>query len=171
MKKTAEQSIEVTIETPTGINSQTGKSEEIEILSRITNRFRGTQSYLASLFTNNLLDYFSDAVKDDFCPDVMADYRAEMENRRKYESELSSARISNELLNKDIEKLRDQARCELEYRNKKIDEHQKVIDDLRMRLAEKSNDVQCANQEVGRLAEQVRDLKVKLFDLMNNAAA
>jgi hypothetical protein len=165
MKKN--ESIEVTIEAPCGIGSQTGKSEEIEILSRITNRFRGTQSYLASLFTGSLLEYFEGTVKDDFTPDIMADYRCEIENRRKAEAALSSANTSNHILTQDIEKLREQARCELEYRNKKIDEYQKVIDDLRMRLAEKSNAHQCANQENIRLSEHVRDLKVKLFDIMN----
>ena len=166
MKKIQE-IIEVTIEAPCGIGSQTGKSEEIEILSRITNRFGGTQTYLASLFSAALLEYFSNTVKDDFSPDIMADYRAEMENRRKADAEAASLRTQLESRNKDYERLENMAKGELIGKNNTIKQFEAAVDDLRRRLAEKANQTSCAEQENMRLTEQVKELKVMLFDLQN----
>ena len=170
MKKASE-IIEVTIEAPCGINSQTGKSEEIEILNRITNRFRGTQTYLDSLFTTDLLDYFSGKVKDDFCPDIMAEYVAEQETNRTLAAELAAAKTQIECRDNDYNRLKELAKDELSGKNNMIDRLTSTVSDLQRRYAEQGSDKFAAARDRDALAEQVRDLKVMLFDLQNKKAA
>jgi hypothetical protein len=171
MKKTNESIIEVTIEAPSGINSQTGKSEEIEILNRITNRFKGTQTYLSMLFTENLVEWFNGKVRDDFSADLFMEYQAEMENNRNLSADLQTARTSINLLNKDKEDLKILAKAEIDKRDKTIGLKEDYIHELSEALADVRREHREVIQERMSLSAEVTKLKVMLFDLQNNAAA
>ena len=164
MKKN--EAIEVTIEAPCGIGPQTGKSEEIEILSRIIGRFGGTQTYLASLFSAALMEYFANTVKDDFCPDIMADYKNEMENRRKFEFEAQSLRTQVEYRDADLDSLKEKVKAEITGKDRMIDGLTEQVAMLNRRYSEQVGETNKASAERDALSEQVRDLKVKLFDMM-----
>jgi hypothetical protein len=171
MKKKIEQNaVTVVIETPGGLNSQTGKAEEIAVLSLITDRVRGTQTYLDSLFTDGFFDYVAGKIKDDFAPDLYMEYMAEIENNRNLSADLSKARTSIDLLNKDKDDLKILAKCEIGRRDKEIENKINYIKELGVALGDARRDYITTKNERDSLADQVTALKVKLYDIQNATA-
>lgn len=166
-KQTDESSVTVTIETPGGLNSQTGKSEEIKVLALITDRVRDTQTYLSSLFTPELLDYVSGKIRDDFAPDIYMEYQAEMETNRNLSRDLVTAQTSITLLNSDKEDLKILAKCEISKRDKTIGLKEDYIRELSVALGDVRRDYISLKCERYTLTEKVTALKVMLFDLQN----
>lgn len=171
MRKADQNAVTVTIETPGGLNSQTSKCEEVSVLALITDRVRGTQTYLDSLFTDELVAFFADKVQSDFCPNIMAEYYAELENNRNLTHDLQSARTSIDLLNKDKDDLKTLAKHEIEKRDKVIEEKNALLNVRQIALAEACMQKNEFMRERDSLAEQVKSLKVMLFDLQNKVAA
>jgi len=170
MAKRTEQ-ITVTIEAPSGINSQTGKVEEMEILAAITNRVRGTQTYLDSLFTDELADYFNGQVKNDFCPNIMAEYYAQIETNRNQAGELARANMKIDCLEHDVERYKEAYRVSLTNRQDMIDRLSDTVNVLRVAMSNERQEFMTLKQDRDNMAEQVDKLKIKLFDLMNKDAA
>lgn len=171
MRKADQNAVTVTIETPGGLNSQTSKCEEVSVLALITDRVRGTQTYLDSLFTDELTAFFADKVQNDFCPNIMAEYYAEMENNRNLTHDLQSARTSIDLLNKDKDDLKTLAKHEIEKRDKTIAFKEGYINELGEALANVRREHREVIQERMTLSAEVTRLKVMLFDLQNTVAA
>jgi hypothetical protein len=168
MRKTADQNtVTVTIETPGGLNSQTGKSEEVAILALITDRVRGTQTYLDSLFTGDLLDYFKGKVTDDFCPDIMAEYNAEVETNRTLTRDLQAANLRAENIDRDRAFLADGNKQNVANKDAMIDRLTFTVSEVRECLNTERYEHKLAMTERDSLAEQVTKLKVMLFDLQN----
>lgn len=170
MAKRTEQ-ITVTIEAPCGINSQTGKSEEIAILAAITDRVRGTQTYLDSLFTDGLLDWFTGKVRDDFAPDMFMEYMAELETSQTIRVELQKARSEVDGLKRDKESMEWGRKCDIDKRDKMIGQKEDYILKLGKSLGEVRRDYATMKTERDTLSDTVIKLKVQLFDLMNEKAA
>ena len=171
MTKQVNKTITVVIDAPCGINAQTSKSEEIDILAAITDRVRGTQTYLDSLFTDELLQFFAGKVKDDFCPNIMAEYYAEIENNRNEHDALLKAKG-------EIDSLKREKELNAQYDSRKTMEQDNAItklnitvSDLRAALSEEREQSRLNAIERDTLAETVKNLKVMLFDLQNKHAA
>jgi len=163
--------IEVTIEAPSGINSQTGKSEEIEILNRITNRFKGTQTYLSMLFTENVVEWFNNKVHDDFSTDLFMEYQAEIETNRNLSVEISKSQSSLEFQTKRMEELAVAYQNELETRDRTIGENKAYMAEVREALSQSRRDWMQVDSEKNKLTAEVTKLKVMLFDLQNKTVA
>jgi vancomycin resistance protein YoaR len=170
--------ITVKIDTVNGLNSQTGKSEEIAILQEITERMAGTQTYLESLFTGDLLEWFEGKVHDDFCPNIMAEYHAELENSRNYQNELYAANTQIANLTAQIDRNKENARSMIAAKESTIADltdrltaHQVVLAKCRVALTDEQSIKAAIISERDDLKAQIKDLKVMLFDLQNSKAA
>jgi hypothetical protein len=176
--RTMKKDITVKIDTVNGLNSQTGKSEEIEILSLITERMAGTQTYLESLFDAALLDWFKGQVHDDFCPNIIASYYAEQETNRNLNSELQKSNLIIESMEKQIESNKDNARALLAGKDKAIEQGAELLNSRQINLAacqvalgDERRIKEAITSERDELSNQVIKLKAMLFDLQNNLAA
>lgn len=171
MKKQANASaVTVTIETPGGLNSQTGKSEEIEILAYLTDRVRGTQTYLEQLFTQNLFEWVTGKIRDDFSTDIFMEYQAEIETNRNLTAELNAAKIRIDGASSYLTRYEAQIKEDRANKDAMINKLSAEINQIRHVLNEERETFNAVEQERNWLKSQVKDLKVMLFDLQNKPA-
>jgi len=86
--------VTIKIEAKEGINVNTCKATEVEILTAIQKRFAGTGTYLSGLFSENLTRWFECQVKNDFTGDIwdiVDGYQDEVARKSTEISELKSA--------------------------------------------------------------------------------
>lgn len=127
---------EITIDVCLPLNGG-GKEMEIEALKSITEELRDTDTYLSTLFSPQLLGFFTGQVRNDFPADVMDLYKA-----RAQEAE-------------EARKERDRAEKEAREHKQALDVMAKEVESQRARAME-------AEEAYEELSEEARHLGAKL---------
>lgn len=165
----------ITIKNPT---SQTTKIEETAILKKLQESINEA-SYLSSLVSPGLVDWFTEMVHNDFTPDIMATLADAREDIINAERETRSARSLAEAAAIAEAKYHNlyNAQVELvELKNKKIDSLHQEEGKLILSLSAAREDIGNLQSENARLqseidrrdAEMIR-LKALLWDLTNGS--
>lgn len=163
-------------------NGTTSKTDEIATLKKITEKFAGTGSYLADLFTQELFDWAEQQILVDFPPNVFDHWTADHDNAVKT---IDRLRTEEGGWTKQIDQL-----------EKSLEDHQGAIEDQKAvaialsnesaerlegieilkaenaklqahnwELFQENNELKARNVE---LAEKIKELKVRLFDYMED---
>lgn len=165
----------IKIEIPT---TNTSKAEEIAILEKLTDSFQGTQSFLADLFTPELMKFFRTEVEKDFVPNIMEHYASDTavaiaqatEAHRQFGKELDveiKLRVNAEL---ELGKARE----ELDRVTKSADFYAFQTESIRETANEaidlasaRKDEMEAMNEQIEKLQQRVIELKARIYDLTN----
>lgn len=155
------------------LGAQTAKAEEVLLLMAIAEQFDGKDMYLSSLFSKQLLEWFSSRVRDDFSTDIIE----ELESYRKTNADLNRLMREDEAnAMKEVSKMEQRVKSQDEmirdleesYRNKSqyceslendCVVYRKDVTDLLEREAD-------ALKRCAALEERIVELKAQLYDFM-----
>ena len=143
------------------------KAEEIAIIEKLHEFFKGSDTYLKSLFSDDFLGWVSQQIKNDFPPDLY-DWGFGAANKAQAEIEKLKAQLSLcQSLNKELlrqnESLAENAKikCDIaEKAHERMSQLHKDKVDLEMIINKKADAIDALEMDV--IA-----LKAKLYDLMN----
>lgn len=151
----------------------TTKAEEIETLRHITVALAGTGSYLESLLSPRLLDYFAENVRNDFDPDVMSTLSNCNDLRDTMAAHMNLMEGEQKRVSKEYQKRLDEANEAIKFAQSTIDMQGKRHNDLLAERSELNQIIHDLTEEkealivkAGRLEDEVVRLKAKLYDLM-----
>jgi hypothetical protein len=160
-----------------GLNSQTGKSDEIAIVEELHRKFSGSGTYLEHLFSMPFVEWVKSQIKDDLSCDIHSDLVAagmEVSRLNSLNAALSQVSERNAKgLEEEIskwkarwqEKENDDARHvqELADRRREWQEERNGLV-IKMNEMEERIDQEC--HDALKLADEVVSLKAKLYDLI-----
>lgn len=152
------------------------KAEEIEALERFANSV-GSQTYLASLLSKKLLDWFNSRVHDDFSCDLFADYDYTTEQLatalisvKSYKAEVETLQAKLDYANQSAEDFKSVAAARVEELEKKIFTYATSVGEMTVRIEDLERELAFANarakSEVAQKDDEIIRLKAKLYDMI-----
>ena len=98
------------------------KAEEIQVLENIRDAVKGRDLYLASLFTDDMVEWVTKHIQDDIMPDLYACYKNEVETA---DVELEKLRKRISELERTLKAERSKTKRELEELLRQLEEVEK----------------------------------------------
>jgi len=135
------------------------KAEEIEIIEKLHAAFKGSDTYLASLFTDDFLGWVSNQIKNDFPPDV---YGFGINASTFLEVKIKS--LKKEKTQNQFDKV--ELKKELSLKKEQIDNLDKIIGSRDERMIADSEEKTQLEEKIDKLQMENVTLKVKLYDLI-----
>jgi len=153
------------------------KTLEIEILQNMSDAFKDTDTYLASLFTQELVNWATEQIRNDFPPDIFDFFRREEAAAHAQRQDANEA-LTNEKMNvDDLGKEVDRLKKEVKEAEQALDEakeetaayaqehmqdniqSQKAYEELATESTKLCQSLDTRDKEVLRLKAEVYDLR------------
>jgi chromosome segregation ATPase len=169
------------------LDSQTGKADEITVLQCIVALFQGSQTYLESLFSPELVTWVQQQIKDDLCADIWSCRQEDYRENCLLKNELAAKeKVYNEQYATLMDKVNDlfgkaNGKCleEIEQLQKKLqfaqvnfdnehNHHRQAIDeiaDLHQQIEDFKSAAVADRLRVEGLEMQIMRLKAEIYDL------
>jgi len=162
-----------TVRIPQDSNSL-GKKDEVELLMKLADAVP-TESYLKSLLTYNLIQWFDWQTINDWHCDIHQEYMAEAQRRNEQTEKTIELRTRVSHLEKMVEKHKDElANAEEEYLNSirvydsaaaRLRQNANALEDRLQKLADETR--KCRDDKA-RLIQENLELKARLYDTLAN---
>ncbi len=160
-----------------GLNSQTGKSDEIAIIEELHRKFSGSQTYMEHLFSLPFVEWIKSQIKDDLSCDIHSDLvhggmevgrltsiissLQEKERRDAHASEFEVSKWRARWQEKENDDARHVQELFKEREERQLGQQERME-----KLNEMTDMLEQEREDSMKLADQVVSLKAKLYDLM-----
>lgn len=145
-------------------SSELGKADEIAIIAKLADTF-DHNTYIGGLLTPDLVNWFNEMVKNDFSPDVYANYRETEERADRLASqknEIAKYLENEKLTSENLKVSRDNAveRGQTEYN--RAENAEARVWSLEREIADNQR---AADEKIAALEARIAALKVEVYDL------
>ena len=141
-------------------NHDLSKAEEIAIIEKLHMFFKGSDTYLASLFTDNFLGWVSNQIKNDIMPDL---WDWGIGGNLPLRKEVEDLKNTNEHLENENKRLNET----LDVRAKLMNDLDERIVNQRIQKEELEEIIDGKANVIDELRLEVMDLKAKLYDFIS----
>lgn len=155
------------------------KEEEAKVLFGLAKKYHGTGTYLESLFTLDLVQWFQRRMADDWSCDWLSEHQSALRKAEEAETRVSAARLAGEAAVNTVNRELNEAQAEIAKLNAYVAGLTNRLARERAISAELQQD---ANRALGKYGETLdkmrcvenslreqqrvnRDLKARLFDI------
>lgn len=154
---------EIRITVPT---TSTTKQEEIETIEKLQKSFAGTGSYLASLFSEKMVAWVAEQIRNDFIPDLYGAFMfTEEEAGRVGEAARSELRQAEA----EIKRLTSELSMAQESRDRQAtmkEQYKGLYETTSQQLVEMNGERNQAVADLEAANQKIIELKARLFDLL-----
>lgn len=122
-----------------------GKKEEIEFLEKLKDSFKASTNYLENLFSDKLVDWASDQIKNDFPCDIMADFEDGWEKVGRLETKINNMESFHS--------------GERQNEHKKMEAMAQLIESQKVSITKQQDHIDAQYVEIQRLRNEVDRLR------------